>query len=79
MPKAAINKHNGFVARQHNVWTAWKGGYVFAKSISAPMQERTQQEFGRGIPPSNAGHIAASTFWGLPINQTNAFSEHHHI
>lgn len=29
MPKAAMHKHHGTMARQDNVWLAWQAGVVY--------------------------------------------------
>jgi hypothetical protein len=62
VPKAPMNEHNRFVARQYYIGPAWKFPCVEPKPESKMMKCLAQGDLGLGVTATNAGHHAGARF-----------------
>jgi hypothetical protein len=60
MPKAAMNKEDGFVTGEYNIGAAGQAFYIQAVAVALGMQPAAHQHFGPGIPAFDGLHIAAA-------------------
>ena len=68
VPKAAINKDDGFIFWKNNIRSARISLVVFSISESLGKQVFPNNLFWLGIPSLDSGHIVATLLWGMYIS-----------